>query len=290
MICAGKFYLPIRLITETWRIYSLGDTHLGNKGCALEKLQEDIEAIRADPNARVLLMGDLADYISQADRRWDATQIPDGARVRDLADWGAFLRQLCEKTFAPIRGKILGALSGNHEATFQARQAQQQHAAFCAALRIPDLGYCCMFDLVFQKQCGKLRGNGRGNRPARAYRIFAHHGAGAAQTAGGKINRLVKFMNMNDADVYFVGHVHEHDVKPLEYLAADTKCERVIDHRKLGVFSGTYLRTYSEGKDAGYGERAGYSPVPLGFSVVEFQPFAHSWVHRHPSVKATVAI
>ena len=284
MIPAGKYVVNVARMGDVWPLYTLGDCHLGNVGCSVEHLGADVERVRANPLARVILMGDLADYIGQTDKRWDAATITPGARVKDLADWGMYLSKLVVKTFKPIAGQIIGALSGNHEATFQARQAQQCHAWTCQELGIRDLGYSCFLDLCFRRSVGAKK------RPARRYRLFAHHGAGAAATAGGKINRLVAFMNSMEADIYLVGHVHEKDVKRTETLAANDLCEALTSRKKLGLFTGTYLRTYHEGTNAGYGERAGYRPVALGCSVVEFQPFGHDWEHRAESVSARVAI
>ena len=287
MIAAGGCVIPVRRQSQVFRLYTIGDCHIGNRGCSMERLREDIEAVRADPDARAILMGDLADYIGPTDRRWDAASIPTDYRVKDLADWGAFLMKLVVKEFSPIKGKIIGALSGNHEATFQAQQAAQLHAATCNALGVPDLGYCCFLDLIFRKAL-RLPINEKSH--GRRYRIYAHHGAGAAQSPGGKTNRLVGFMMLAEADIYLIGHVHEKDVKRIDTLAANDSCTAITTGRKrLGVFTGSYLRTYSEGA-AGYAERAGYKPVPLGCSVVEFHPFGHDWKHRPESVSARVAI
>ena len=283
MICAGKYVIPVKRISDVHRLYTIGDSHLGNRNCSVDRLEQDIEVVRRDPLARVILVGDIVDAICPADKRWDATQIPDGVPVKALADWGKFLRLTAEKAFKPIKHKVIGAVYGNHEATFQIRCAEQIHAAFCENLGVPNFGYSCFLDLVFRREV-------KGSNAARSYRIFAHHGAGAAQTAGGKINRLVAFMLMAEADIYVVGHVHEKDVKRMEALTADADCKRLSSKKRLGVFSGTYLRTYAEGAHAGYGERAGYRPVPLGCSVIEFQPFDHDWGCREESVSARVAI
>jgi len=282
VIAAGSVRIPARRTSEVFSLHTIGDVHWGNSNCARDRVEADVERIAADPLARVLLMGDLGDYIGQADKRWDAATISPEVKAADLADWGMYIAKGIVKLLRPLRGKIVGSLEGNHESTFSARQAQQMHAWTCAELGVRNFGFSCFFDLTFER-------SGAGNS-RRAYRIFAHHGAGAAQSPGGKINRLVSFMNFHEADVYLVGHVHEQDVKRIETLAASTKCDRLISRKKLGLFTGTYLRTYAEGFKANYSERAGYRPVPLGCSVVEFQPFGHDWVHREESVSAKVAI
>lgn len=287
MIPAGRYVVTVPRQSDTWPLYTIGDCHIGNAGCSVEHLAADVDRVASNPNARAVLMGDLADYVGPADRRWDAANITPSARVKDLADWGQYLAGMVVKTFKPIAKQIIGALSGNHESTFQARQAQQCHAWTCQELGVKDLGYSCFIDLAFRRAC-KSRSAASPN--SRRYRLFCHHGAGAAATAGGKMNRLVSFMSANEADLFLVGHVHERDVKRLETLAANDTCTELTSRKKLGLFTGTYLRTYHVGENAGYGERAGYRPVPLGCSVVEFQPFGHDWKHREESVSARVAI
>ena len=186
MIAAGRVDIKLGHHNETVRLYTIGDVHLGNGNCALDKAREDVAAIAKDKSARVILQGDLADYIGQADKRWDAATIDPSVRPADLADWGNYLAKQVVKLFRPIRGKIIGALEGNHEATFEARQAQQLHAWTCHELGVRNLGFSCFLDLCFGVAKHETR---------RRYRLLCHPGAGAAQSPGGKINRLVAFMN-----------------------------------------------------------------------------------------------
>jgi hypothetical protein len=282
VIAAGKVIINVRSFSDIHRIYALGDIHWGNFGCSLDTLHRDIATIKADPLAKVILMGDLADYISPADKRWDPSCVTPRAKISDMGDWGKYLARGVVAELTPIKDKIIGGLSGNHEHTFECRQAQQLHAWTCAELGIPDWGYCCFLDLSFRYVGSKggykvkrsVHRNGNENYGiSRTYRFFCHHGAGAAQTPGGKTNRLVAFMNSNEADIFLIGHVHEKDVKRLDILSADNLCRVITSRKKLGVFTGTYLKTYQEGARPGYGERAGYRPVPLGCSVLEIQPF-----------------
>lgn len=287
MVPAGKHIIEVAKYTDRFTLYCLGDTHIGNKGCWLSGLRQDVALIAADPHAVVIGMGDFGDYISPADKRWDPATITPDAKVAALSDWGGYIARMVVAELKPLKGKFMGMLYGNHENKYQLQHAQQLHGWVCTELETKNLGYSCFIDLSFRKKTPSSR---RSNSTYRSYRIFAHHGAGAAQTSGGKINRLVRFMNANEADVYLIGHLHEKDPKRVDYLAADAKCETLIERRKLGVFTGSYLRTYDESEHAGYGEIAGYSPVPLGCSQIEFTPFDRAWCHRRDSMVARVVV
>ena len=283
MEAAGIWVVPAKKGIVN-RLYAIGDCHIGNAGCAIEKLREDVERAHDDKDSVVLLMGDLADYIGPDDnKRWDPSTITPDVPVKKLAQWGQYLAECVVNVFRPLKGKIIGSLYGNHEHQFMRRAAAEQlHNWVCTELGTRNLGYCCFFNLSFRRGTDQIA--------TRSYRVFAHHGAGSARTAGGKMNRLVSFMLTNEADVYLVGHLHERDVKRIDTLATDKDCKEIKSRKRLGVFTGTYLRTYNQGPESGYGERAGYVPVPLGCSVIEFNPWRHDGYTNDESVSARVVI
>jgi hypothetical protein len=106
---------------------------------------------------------------------------------------------------------------------------------------------------------------------SQTFRIYGHHGSGGAATPGGKLNRLLRFMNDFDADIYAIGHVHDVVVKSWPRIGANNACDKLIEIPRIGIVTGSYLRTYTQGS-TGYGEVKGYSPVPLGAVAVEIEP------------------
>jgi hypothetical protein len=104
------------------------------------------------------------------------------------------------------------------------------------------------------------------------FRIFAHHGAGYSQSPGGKVNRLIKFMQDFDADFFYCAHVHDQIGKRIVQIGVDGTGKKIIDKEKIGIITGSYLRTYTQGVCC-YGEQRGYSPVPLGMKCIEIKPF-----------------
>ncbi|KKK44297.1 hypothetical protein LCGC14_3167350, partial [marine sediment metagenome] len=106
-----------------------------------------------------------------------------------------------------------------------------------------------------------------------SFRFYLHHGAGAAQTSGGKINRLEDFMKKNRADIYMIGHVHDKMARRQQPIGANASCNKLVHKNRIGVISGSYLKTYQQGS-IGYGEQKGYAPVSLGAAWVRINPEA----------------
>lgn len=246
----------------TWRLHVVGDVHLGNRGCAEDRFRERVEQIRSDPRAIWIGVGDYVDAIDFRDPRFDPEQLPRGTEARDLVRWGQVMLDKAVEILGPIASKCVGIGYGNHEDHFMAAKASREWwDDLRAALGHPtDLGYCAFMDLAF------VIGNA-----LHVYRIATHHGAGWAQTPGGKLNRLRSFLDAFAADIVLTGHTHERLDHQVVVLAADAACSRLAEVSRVGVVCGTWLRTYTEGP-AGYGEKRGYRPVPLGNPAVTIQP------------------
>lgn len=253
--------------------------HLGNAGCAEDRLRRDVAEIADDPRAFWLGGGDYADLIGYSDGRFDPANLADWVKAKDLGDLGAVAMRRAREILAPIADKCLGLIIGNHEYKYQLKQTHEGlHGWLCTELGAPNLGYCCLFDLVLIRLRGVKKPYLSPERPKNAdnghsetFRVFCHHGAGYAQTPGGKLNRLVQFMQSFEADVYFAGHVHDQVGRREPTIGADDICTTIRAHERIGVVSGSYLRTYAQDVTT-YGERAGYRPTTLGAAWVRIKP------------------
>lgn len=264
MVPGGEHILTNVAWSRPYRLWPLGDIHWGAKACAEKDVDKTIERIKSDPRSLWLGMGDYWDLIAMRDeRRWDPGSISEKHQTAYFKGLGKQMIAYAVEKFAPIKNKCLGLLQGNHEFAFSRNHDQDMIGALAENLEVPVLGYSCFKDLV-------LTGHGKTMR----IRIMAHHGAGWARTIGGKINRLKEIVKNNDADIIFMGHVHMSADLPVVCLGTNKNCTSLTALTKLGVISGTYLRTYSESEEgeSSYGERAGYEPVPLGSPCVVFEP------------------
>ena len=280
MNAGGKRYIAHGSRSDEFTLYCLTDLHIGNAACDVTHLEADIERIRTDPYALWVGGGDNAEFISSRDKRFDPAGFDPDMTISDLGRLGTVLIERVAKLFNPIRDKCLGLAFGNHESKYM-RAADQQHlhSWLCVHLGVENLDYTALFDLVFNNVSGVrkprieqvARKAENRQRQSNSFRVFVTHGAGAAQTSGGKINRLVRYMEYFDADIYFVGHVHDKVGKRLVTLGADRDCKKLVQRERLGIISGTYLQTYKQGHTP-YGEEKGYRPTPLGASWVRIKP------------------
>lgn len=260
------------------KIYGIADIHYGNRGSHMEMFLKDVQKIKNDPHAFWIGGGDYADYVGLGDKRFDPRVLADDMIIDDLGALGYVLTRRIRDFFEPIKHKCLGLVFGNHEDKYQKTNQQMQlHQWLCTELGVKNLGYCALLDVVFARAS---RTNGavleqkarhtNSVREAFTKRFFVHHGAGGATTPGGKMNRLIKFMNAFDADIYMVGHVHDKIARRFPMLSASPTCNEIREKNKVGFVTGSYLKTYTEGMTS-YGEVKGYDPVPLGALSVDIE-------------------
>jgi len=277
MEAAGKRYIVHGSRSTEIKLWCIADIHWMARACAEDKIRKDIALIRDDPYSFWIGGGDYADFIGYSDRRFDADAVADWVPVGKLSQLGQAAVEGVRDLFWPIRDKCLGLLLGNHEKQYQQKLQQENlHGWLCTELGVENLQYSCLLDLVFRRKAGikrpfLTRELPEGGGTAEGFRIFCHHGAGYAQTPGGKLNRLVAFMQRFDADIYFCGHVHDRVGRRIARLGADAKCTTLTQQIRLGIITGAYLKTYSQGVTT-YAEQRGYEPVTLGAAWVKIKP------------------
>lgn len=281
MEAAGKRYIVHPSRSDWLTLWNLSDIHYGSKACALDTLKADIETIRRDPHAFWVGGGDYAEYISHRDRRFDAETITETLQIADLGRLGRVLTERIRDVFLPIRHKCLGLVYGNHEAVYQRENEQRElHGWLCTELGVANLGYSALMDVVFVRHpkskapalvpVRPVVGTA-GGFSGETFRLFITHGAGASCTPGGKLNRLIQYMNQFEADIFMVGHVHDQKGQRMVKIGASGECTRIEASERIGVISGSYLKTYAQGVTT-YGEMKGYAPVPLGASFIRIRP------------------
>lgn len=268
MIAGGQHIIKRVSRRAEYRFWCLGDIHWGHAGCHEKEVKRTIARIEEDPRAYWWGMGDYWDLVTWGDKRFDPAGISKEHRgahfqglAREMIDFGYEL-------FKPIRKKCLGLLEGNHEWKYNvvirggdAPMAQDlSNALSTKSHPVPFLGYSAFKDIVFADII--------------KVRWYIHHGAGSAQTKGGKLNRLLRFVNSRDADIIAMGHVHAilDDIKPV--LAADAKCEEITALNKLSLLTGSYLKGFDhdESGSSSYVERAGFDPCAIGSPCVVYCP------------------
>ena len=276
MKAGGTRWVEYPSRSDEIRLYWTADWHISNSACAMKQLKRDLKLIEDDPCGLWLGGGDYSDCIGVADRRFDPEVFSPDVSVHELGRLGHALGERVRDLMGPIAPKCLGLLYGNHEDKYmQSHEAQQLHGWLCQELGVMDLTYSTIFDIGFRRN--PRSAHVRLVQKARSgdswtVRVMAHHGAGAAQTPGGKLNKLRRAMDFfPHADLVLLAHVHEQKVEPSTVLDGNHDCTEIVEHRRTGAIAGTYLRTYAEGV-ATYGEKKLYRPVPIGHTMVTFRP------------------
>jgi hypothetical protein len=290
MIAAGKKYIWHASTADAFKLVYFSDIHWLAKACAEKEVIKQRDEILNDPFTFWIGGGDYGEFIGFGDaKRFDPDAVSPRVKVKDLARLGKMTYEQIRDLFEPIKHKCLGLIVGNHEKQYMRRLQQEDlHGWLCTELGVADLGYSCFMDVVFQRARGHIKALGeRGDATlpilmgeslpktnhshSDTFRIWCHHGAGAAQTKGGKINRLTSFMRSFDADIFFMGHVHDQMGARLTPLCANDACDKITHRTKLGIISGSYLKTYAQGVTT-YGEQKGYEPTTLGAAWAMIRP------------------
>lgn len=278
MEAAGMRCLSYGKKDAVFSIYDIADIHWGIRGCAKWHLQRDIETITKDPYSVWLCGGDYLDCIMPGDKRFDPEALDEDIKVNDLSRISALLASSLTRQFLPIKGKCLGWCIGNHELVHMTRQSEMFiHEEICRVLKVPNMRYSGWVDLYFvhDSLLGKRVKLETIPVPPKSYeaklRIFVHHGAGAAATAGGKINMLKRAVDNSNADLVMVSHLHEQIAKPFVRLEPNEDCSEIKERVTMGLITGSYLRIYGPGYTS-YGEQRLYAPTTLGATRAKYSP------------------
>jgi len=63
-------------IGQTFRIFFIADQHIGNPGCDIKRMKEDVELVASDPTAYWIQGGDAIDAIVPSDiKRFDPSTV-----------------------------------------------------------------------------------------------------------------------------------------------------------------------------------------------------------------------
>ena len=264
-------------------IYAVADEHLFNRGVAMSKLNNDIQKIRRDTYALWVQLGDYADWIFPGDKRFYYEILPTDIKAVDLSHFAAIVSKKVIELHKPIASKCLGWCLGNHDFKYLSHFSEMNiQDEICKELNVVNMRYSGWFDLYFVYQKGFNGVTVRDTKELPQHynakiRVFVHHGMGAANTAGGKINKLKSLVDMVDANLVMMGHVHEEFAKKFLRLSPNYACTEINQKVTMGLIAGSYLRTYAQDFTS-YGEMRGYAPASLGATRARYIPLTKELV------------
>lgn len=257
---------------DVWQLYPLGDVHLGSRKCDEDGFRATVDQIAAHPRALWLGMGDYAEFINVTDPRFDFGTLAPWVTTRDLCDLAAAQRDRFLSIVAPIAGKCIGLVRGNHEGTIHRKYERDIYAEIVGGVKVaagmgPDerlgLGMTGWIVLSFYRSDQRERGT--------TITLSVHHGFTGGRLAGGKALNMQRWLWTHDCDLAVFGHSHNTSAQPeaVEAVAGD----KVVRQVRRGAYSGTFLGLTEEGPDT-YEEVKGYLPLPLMQPLILLRPGA----------------
>lgn len=223
------------------RVYVLADLHIGDPQCDYAECCRRVETIKNDPNGLCVLNGDLMNTATKTSISdiYEETMSPD-----QQIDF------MCKFLF-PIKDKIIGATTGNHEERIRRLDGTDITYRMCRELCIADK-YSADGIVIFLR-FGDVSYHGKHKGP-QWYSLYSTHGCGSGRTVGGKFNKLVALQSVIDVDVYIQSHVHAAAAFPQDFIRTSPMTSSVKQVRKLFISTGG-VQDYG-----GYGQRAMYTP------------------------------
>lgn len=252
--------------TDTYALWFVGDLHLGSAACDEAAITEMVKAVKADPMAMWVGLGDLAEFIPRHDWRSRQNQMAKWLRGLEV-DYGDDLvaREIEEvvERLKPIAGQCLGLLRGNHEDHILRQFDRNVQREVCRALGVIDLTDEAWIRLVFSIKGGANR--------VRAFDVYAHHGWFAGRKAGGKVNNLHDLFASYDVDIAAVGHGHERLVAPPLVTLRLASNGEITERRRYALMTGAFMRSHMAGETS-YASAKGYRPNDVGAVCVYLTP------------------
>ena len=232
-------------MTEPLILLPLTDLHLGSKHFNYKKFKETLMLIQETDNCYTVLLGDLMECATK--KSIGLGLYEEDFHVEDqIIKLYELLKPLADN------GKILGAVTGNHEMRITYATSINPVKILCRELDIDYLGY--------QGYIGLIVGSQR-------YSILAHHGIGSSSTSTGKLKAMKKLGNVAMADVYLSGHTHARMHDSDIYMAINYETGLVEPVKRDYVVCGSFLEYWG-----GYAEMNLLRPSATGVVSIVFYP------------------
>ena len=199
---------------QTITVFPISDVHFGALEHKNKEWIEFIKLVEQTPNAYIILGGDLVNN----NVRTCGFINPYDELVRPREQ-----KQRMVEYLAPIKDRILCAVSGNHEARSMKDDDIDITYDIMAKLDIEDL---YRPNMAFMKV--SLGHRKHDNTPIQSYTFAVTHGAGGGIYTGATVNRNERFGNVIEGlDCLVVGHTHKGTVSKPSKIVIDRKNDKV---------------------------------------------------------------
>ena len=243
-------------------VVPISDAHYGNPFFSKKHFMDTINYVKQTSNAFAVVNGDLCESSIRTSKGEIFKQV---GSPQDQRDW--IIKQL-----KPIKHKILGMTTGNHELRIYNEVGIDISKDIAEALNVPYRPEGILLKISFGS------GNeGHEDKPY-VYWCYATHGYGGARTKSAKAVKVERAATWIHADFYIMSHDHVVNVAPDVYLLPDNRTYaetdnegketgfsvgRIVAHRKMLIKSNAYL------KWGGYAEQGGFPPSDLTTPIIK---------------------
>lgn len=230
-------------VPDSWSsiiLAPLYDVHLGHENHDGKLFKKHVQWIKDTPNVLSFNGGDLienASKVSVGEGVYQQTETPD-EQIRSALS-----------AVMPIKHKVLFSLPGNHEArtNLMGVDIASWIASTLGTPYFKDYCFCTI----------RWRGNN--------FRLLAHHGSGAATTAGAQRMAARKAIGWaHKLDLLWTGHLHNALVDPFYQTDVDQETGLIVERTAMILISPSYLRYFGS-----YAATKQYPPGHRGLGVVE---------------------
>lgn len=243
-------------------IVPIHDIHYGARNSNKEKFQAFLDYVLNTPDTYAIGLGDLIENATKSSVGMGVYEEEKhiDEQIDDIAE---MLEPLARA------GKLLGLMPGNHEyrtavlIKMDPMRLVAKQLSKITGVHVPFIGYQGFHKWVVGGQ---------------VYKAHTFHGRSSAGTPGGRINAVRKQRDiMLDADLYFMGHVHDiKDDADIGYVIDDVTDE-LIPRKRRYVIGGSLLSYFES-----YAEMMGLAPSPQGLVRVDLYKNQHKIVIHKP--------
>ncbi|MBU1800636.1 MAG: metallophosphoesterase [Bacteroidetes bacterium] len=262
------------------RVIVLSDLHYGNPYCSVRHFLHAVEWIADTPNVYCFLNGDLCESALKTSKGDIYKQVgsPDDQK-KQVVKW-----------LEPIKDRILGATTGNHENRIMDIAGTDITGYIAERLNIPYRPEGMLYKISF--------GDGNNSTKGKPFVFWGYmsHGYGGARTKSAKAAKGERMAQWIHADFYAMSHDHVVNIAPDVYLIPDNRgtigadgfmSGKVTAKRKMIVKTNSFI------KWGGYAEVGGFPPSDLATPVISLlSPLSDQWDNYpekpHQAVKISV--
>lgn len=237
------------------RLVILSDLHYGNQYCSEKHFLRTVDWIDKTEDCVVLLNGDLCESAIRTSVSDIYKQVgtPDDQK-KQVVNW-----------LLPIKNKILGATTGNHEQRIYRESGTDISDYIAERLEVPYRPEGMLYKLSFGDNNNRMAG------APYVFWIYITHGYGGARTKGGKAVKVERLSYWLLADVFAMSHDHEGNVAPSVRFEADNRGTEIEHGFLTGVVREKRImlvKTSAFIKFGGYAETGGFSPSDLSTPII----------------------